>query len=501
VIEILLDENDTVIPGSDHTETSRKPVLAILAYRSQLVKNTYCTDPTQLRKALPGAVCLGLIREINDISHRSSDGEKQYLAQADALTTALSDLVDCCDLLVLNDYSTALNFAKNYINCGQTLRAQAILQKLLHKNSEDADVLQLLGQILEFDLDLDGAIEFYQKAVSLRPDDWVLHKDLGIAMLGKLEFDGGISSLQRALDQAPDNPDLLNEIKRAETLRKWLQDAALDDVMPTIAPCDEELAEGQFREESLALAEHLYHKHGTLHISNVFDIAMINDCKTQFVDEYKNYLGDQKQDDALQIGHRRFQVSIALHGSFNQPDFYANPFVLGIIKRLVGQDAIIGSTVCATSLPGSKDQHLHKDHRALFTVDEYDKPITIPPVSITTMIPLVSLTKENGTTLVKKGSHRLGTAASDKLADQVPLVPAGSCFLMDLALSHQGMGNQTDQVRPIINMVYHRRWFADNKNFKKQPPLQIKSAEFAKIPKQHRQLFDWCIQPGPQVNF
>jgi len=88
---------------------------------------------------------------------------------------------------------------------------------------------------------------------------------------------------------------------------------------------------------------------------------------------------------------------------------------------------------------------------------------------------------------------------SKKLPTQRPIVSVGSCFLMDLRLSHQGMGNQTQTIRPILNMVYQQRWFADNKNFAKQAPLRVSDDEFAKIPEDLTYLFEWARQPGPDI--
>ncbi len=92
------------------------------------------------------------------------------------------------------------------------------------------------------------------------------------------------------------------------------------------------------------------------------------------------------------------------------------------MKTLINKKIILGSTVCATSLPGSKDQHLHKDHRALFTNDVDEEPIEIPPVAITIMVPLVPIDEIIGTTEVKKGSHRLSKSASEAIPTQTPIL-------------------------------------------------------------------------------
>ncbi len=54
-----------------------------------------------------------------------------------------------------------------------------------------------------------------------------------------------------------------------------------------------------------------------------------------------------------------------------------------------------------------------------------------------------------------------------------PEVPVGSCFLMDYRLTHQGMANRSDVVRPIFSIIYQQPWFRDYVNYSKQKPLIV----------------------------
>lgn len=76
---------------------------------------------------------------------------------------------------------------------------------------------------------------------------------------------------------------------------------------------------------------------------------------------------------------------------------------------------------------------------------------------------------------------------------QDPLGPVGSCLLMDYRLTHQGLANRSNQVRPVLSMVYNRPWFRDAVNYKKQPPLAISTEEFSRIPESYRGLFQWYV--------
>jgi hypothetical protein len=64
----------------------------------------------------------------------------------------------------------------------------------------------------------------------------------------------------------------------------------------------------------------------------------------------------------------------------------------------------------------------------------------------------------------------------------------GSCLLNDYRCAHQGLGNRSDQVRPILTLIFHRRWFHDFKNYSRQPPLRMTDAAYARLPESMRPL-------------
>ena len=244
----------------------------------------------------------------------------------------------------------------------------------------------------------------------------------------------------------------------------------------------------------------LFREYGVLLVRNAFDETLLDACSDYFSETYAEYFAEQTHSEVLNIGDKRYQIGIALEGVFNNPGLYANNFILDLMRELLGEEFVLGCTVCATSLPGAEDQHLHKDHRALFTGDVDDEPMALPPFAITTMVPLVPIDEKIGTTSVCKGTHLLSKKASEKMPSQLPMVPLGSCFLMDLRLSHRGLANRTETVRPIMNMVYQQYWFNDARNFTKHPPLRMSPADYRLIPEEHRRLLEWGTLPGPQIN-
>ena len=456
----------------------------------------------RVKVQLIGAIVMGLLADIASLLKHPGELRPERGVTRKKLRAGLSDLLDTLDVLSLQSKEHTLQFSEDYLANKREHRARRLLEAA-HKNNRDCVDTQLalarlyarLGKSLQ-------SVQHLQAVILVHPDDLPLRKELALLLLESLEFSEAINHWKHALTLAEphERPQIRGDLELTEALHDCEISAASNDCVPTITLTEEERISGRCHPTKLALAVKFYQLYGTLVIHNVYSTELIEKCRAEFLHRYRRYFANRKHQTALQIGDRRFQISLALAGAFNDPEFYANPFIVQLMKRLLGNKLIIGSTVCATSLPGSRDQHGHKDHRALFTETADDDPMILPPVAVTTMIPLVSVDEENGTTLVKKGSHLLSRRASYRLDYQVPIVPAGSCYLMDSALTHKGQGNRTDQVRPIVNMVYQRSWFVDNKNFRNQPPLQIDSVEYRQIPKEYRYLFDWAIQPGASVN-
>lgn len=444
---------------------------------------------------LVSAVTLDLLGDIAQLGDPTTTAE-----QAETL---LSELLDVCDVQSLGSTSNVLRYASDYTNSGRSWRARRLLRTRLVETPEDPELLKALARALFSDpdsrRDWRKVRTAFGSALNGNPDDAELHRDLARVLLDAGRVEEAVTHFESAVPEWPDDHALLADHAQARTLAEVIEQARADDTIPVVTPSARERNAACFDDATLAVVLRLYRKYGTLCFRGIFDSALLEACHARFLDDYRDYLGDSLQEDALQIGDRRFQVSLELAGPFNDPGFYANPFLLGVMRKLIGAKVIIGSTVCATSLPGARDQHLHKDHRALFTSDVDDEPMPLPPVAVTAMIPLVALDEQVGTTVVKKGSHRAAHRTSERLPSQAPCMPLGSCFLMDLSLSHRGQGNRSDRVRPIVNMQYTQSWFVDNKNFRKQPSLQIGTEAYKRIPTEHRRLFDWATQPGAKV--
>jgi hypothetical protein len=232
---------------------------------------------------------------------------------------------------------------------------------------------------------------------------------------------------------------------------------------------------------------------GVMVFDDVLPSALVADLHDAYGTIYANYHHDREFSDALSVGDKRTMITIAVDGPFNDPDLYVNPIVFPLIKKLLGDDVILGSFVSVTSLPGSLDQKAHIDMPLLFEAERISPEL--PSYSLTLVIPLVDMNATNGTTAFFPGSHKVISDDIPGSEPVAPYVPVGSALLFDARVWHGGTPNRSAAPRPVLCNTYQRSWFRDTVNFLSQSPLVMDPAEWTKIPDQHRYLFDWARPP------
>jgi hypothetical protein len=288
------------------------------------------------------------------------------------------------------------------------------------------------------------------------------------------------------IEAEPEKPALSTDAWLADQLKQ--SDA--EGVFPAIAVSDAEHHAGQMSSENAHLAVKLFKRHGTLMVENAIPVDLVKQCHNEFMGKYERYFHDSKHDDALRVGDKRFMITVDFEGGFAEPNLFASPMVVPMLSQLLTPDFILGSLTAVASLPGSADQRMHKDNQALFP--EVDDGI-LPSFSIAMIVPLIPLNHQTGATRVVKGSHRHTSSDSKKMPYQDPTVPLGSCFFMDSRLTHQGLANNSQFVRPIVSIVYQRPWYSDNLNYKKQKPLNINAQQFDLVHKDLKKLVEWAV--------
>lgn len=232
---------------------------------------------------------------------------------------------------------------------------------------------------------------------------------------------------------------------------------------------------------------------GVMIFDDAFAASLVSEMHAAYAAAYASYHRDGNFDDALAVGDRRTMITVAVAGVFNDPGLYAHPMLLPVIGKPLGDDAVLGSFVAVTALPGSRDQKMHLDMPLLFEADRVSPDM--PSYALTLVIPLVDMNHRNGTTAFHPGSHLVFADGPPDVPPVAPDVPVGSALLFDARVWHGGTPNWSTAPRPVLYNTYQRSWFRDTVNFRAQPPLRIPAREWAKVPDIYRFLFDWANPP------
>jgi ectoine hydroxylase-related dioxygenase (phytanoyl-CoA dioxygenase family) len=244
----------------------------------------------------------------------------------------------------------------------------------------------------------------------------------------------------------------------------------------------------------------LFLQHGCLVIKNAFEPDYIRKLHDEFTHSFKEYFSDEIYDNALDIGDKRTMVTISLKGSFNSDSYYAPPKFFPLLEFLLTKNLIVSAMGCVISLPGSKDQHRHRDY-----INIYDPGFNYPgvedfisrgpPYAITVGIPLVRIDELNGNTRFWPGSHlKIRRINDPEIGPGVDFVAdLGSCYLFDYRILHKGVGNKSDWPRPLLYNIYTRPWFSDTKNYARQAPIHIAEEEFDRLPIRDQKMFSWAL--------
>lgn len=467
----------------------------IRAYVETLARNGY-SDLDTLKRALPASMCAGMIQFM--LNFADFPGEENRAPVADTLDERLSNLLDLCDLLTSRNPETVLEYAQDYEDHEKYRRAERLLRDHCLQHPNDPHVMARLAAAQRKGDKLEDAAETYRKAIELAPCSSALHAGLGGVLMEQLQVADAKQVLQRALDLDPGLESARADLGRVSAIEVMQQRALAPEQMPLLSFTRSDMVEGLVRPEMLALGTSLFETYGTLQIDNAFPAEIIRRLHEAFMTRYSSYFHEGDHSDALYLGDKRYMVTVQLEDPFSDPAVLGAPMVLPIIRNLLGDDCVLGAYTSVISLPGSKNQRLHKDHPALFPNTQWHH--TLPSFAIQIIIPLVPLNELTGTTRLYKGSHRVPSDDAEELPAQDPIVPMGSCLLNDYRCAHQGLGNQSQEVRPILTLIFNRRWFHDFKNYGQQPPLRLTDTGYKQLPEDLKPLFSlWQDQRRHQL--
>jgi ectoine hydroxylase-related dioxygenase (phytanoyl-CoA dioxygenase family) len=246
--------------------------------------------------------------------------------------------------------------------------------------------------------------------------------------------------------------------------------------------------------EAVQEAAELFSEHGCVLLKSVLGQDYVAELHRAFVDTYRSYFEDREFPDALVVGTKRIQVTVAIQGPFNSPQLYANDCILPVLKLVLGEQLIVGSFGAVVSLAGAPNQHRHRDHPNIYETGETEATepwvdIVLPPYALNAIVPLVPLNPTNGTTHLWPGSHLVPKSKGEQLPGVDPVVDIGDCLLVDYRTLHAGKANLSANPRPILYNMYCRPWFRDSRNYRLQRPIQISRDEYFRIPEEFRALF------------
>ena len=262
---------------------------------------------------------------------------------------------------------------------------------------------------------------------------------------------------------------------------------------PTIArivPLRSERAAGTLGPETVECASRRFRKDGALIVEDVVDTSLVAKARRVFLEAYSRYLDDCQRDDVLMTGDRRVQITIDLQPPFNDPQLFANPYLLPMMEAALDAGFVLGSLDIVCTLAGAPAQHRHADGGILFPSSGISR--LLPTSAITVGIPLLEMNDVHGTTALWPGSHLDAARASEEEGIE-PIVREGSCILWDYRLIHGGTPNRSAFLRPLFCIVYCRPWFLDYQNYggkgnPKQKHILMKREFWSALSEQHQRL-------------
>lgn len=240
----------------------------------------------------------------------------------------------------------------------------------------------------------------------------------------------------------------------------------MTETFPTVRFAPREVAAAQPEAATVDRACALFEAHGAVRLLDVFERGFLDELRGHFLDRYRRELGGTTKVD------RRPLYSVDVSGPPGRPEYYANPLLLPILKRVLGDDVVIGAVSAVISFPGAPQQFIHRDSPSLF--DDLTVDVGLPAYAVTVLMPMVDANTETGSTRVWPGTHRVADLEeAQRRPSDSPDVPYGSMLMTDSRVVHCGSPNRSDRVRPLLYNTYHRSWFRDWGGYEHRPSVSI----------------------------
>jgi hypothetical protein len=218
-----------------------------------------------------------------------------------------------------------------------------------------------------------------------------------------------------------------------------------------------------FYDDSLKGYLDRFQRDGFLVVPDLFEKARMAELLGHVRFLHPEYVGaEPPQGDHFEVGDRRFTAPLRYAPPFDCADFVAHPLVDALLRAMLGADFVLEAFGVISSLPGAKEQAVHRDGGPLFPGSGLDG--LLPASAVAAAMPLVDMDETSGMTVFWPGSHRKGER--DKDAPGVPaLAPAGSLVFWDFRTFHNGQANRGETARPFLYLTACRPFWIDHRNF------------------------------------
>ncbi len=210
-----------------------------------------------------------LVKFFSFVSPERLSKKDQPITQ-DELGELLDYLLTACDIVAAQTAESTFDGAENYQDHDQSERAYSLVKRYLKQHPDDLELIELLAELLRENGDLSQAIETYEMALALEPQNQEVLYEYSLTLIQNLQFDEGIRQLEKAKSLNFDTEFVSTTLIRANNLANWYAQAEEPASMPSIELDQCELENQQFHPETLTLATALYRRHGTLLIGNAF---------------------------------------------------------------------------------------------------------------------------------------------------------------------------------------------------------------------------------------
>ena len=258
-----------------------------------------------------------------------------------------------------------------------------------------------------------------------------------------------------------------------------------------IAPCDKKL---------IPLVEEFY-RDGLCLLKEGITPDQVEAAEDVVEKGYKHYMHAVKtldlQEKLQDVGFYEIKMRSAGRYDLQLPELSSPAFSflttdapwMPLVHALLGSDAVLTHFGCMLSFPGSAVQPWHSDGPHIRGCgeggaagyqekpdDEGDegeegdkstrtKPFVAPVHALNVFVPLVDLTTETGPTEFVPGTH---FDFDHKSEHRIITCDAGSAILFDYRLKHRGLGNRSQEDRPLLYLTYARPFWLDIYNFDKK---------------------------------